>query len=262
MICSKECFLEGDIPVFIYQEKDEQNNLINYCLEQYQSTAKYYYEPEDEEKIINCLKNCNSLISGRFYKVDKCVSGDCEGYIKVDLNKNNFKCITTTSTSYPVDYPYLYQNGNNYCLKNCLDTQKIQFFEYKKTYLYENEKECLETKDNHYKDELSLKLISDCKNSLSGPYHNNTDSTCYQACDSYKKDLEYVNSCFSPLFTDKETKTCYNECPSNLGRGFQKDNICQSCNPGEGFYKEGDNKCYENCDGYYNDGDNFCFQGG
>ena len=44
IICSQECFPEGVNPVFIYQEKDEQNNLINYCLEQCPSTAKYYYE--------------------------------------------------------------------------------------------------------------------------------------------------------------------------------------------------------------------------
>ena len=270
IICSTECFSEVENKVYKYKEKDEQGKIFYYCLStQCSSTVKYYYENEDSN-IIECQENCNSLQSGGFYNGDKCVGNDqpCNGYIKVDLNKNNFECIETTTISCPVDYPYLYTNNvKNYCLKNCLDTQKINFFENVKTYLYEDQssKNCLLPDNNLYIDELALKLTDDCKNSLSGPYHNETDHTCYKSCDNYKYESACVSICDGVLLTDEETKTCYIKCPSNLGRGFkhETERKCQSCNPGEGYYKEEEEKkCYSSCDDYYhNDGDNFCFEG-
>ena len=187
IMCSTECFIEGSDNVFKYKEIDEQNNIFYYCLSTGCSSS-VKYKNETSSNIIECLENCNSLETGEFSNSEnKCVDngeGECIGYIKVDINKNHFECITT-ATNCPIDYPYLYTNNGDskkYCLKNCLDTQKITFFNNKKTYLYEDvtSKECLTEKDNYYKDELALKFTNDCKNSLSGPYHNDSDHICYK----------------------------------------------------------------------------------
>ena len=120
-----------------------------------------------------------------------------------------------------------------------------------------------------------LKWVSDCKTSLSGPYHKESDSTCYNLCENYYKDLECVESCDIDIengpyiYKDESTKICYKECPSNLGKGFYNDNKqCQSCNLGEGYYRANDKRCYsgENfCEFgsqkyYYNYDDNYCFE--
>ena len=280
--CAKD---SSDCDRKIYEEKIGDNSNF-YCLEECPSKSKYYYVEEGKNK---CVEKCNFENHGDYFESNnleckiKDASTSCSGYINIDKEKNIFECITGQECSN--SYPYLFQKDEHiYCLKSCKYTEIMSFFN-TKTYIFEEittegnkiyqcreDANSPESEVKFYKDDLALKWVSDCKTSISGPYHNESDHTCYNSCEQYYKDLECVENC-SSLFKDEPTKTCYDKCPLNLGRGFYNDNNeCQSCNLEEGYYRANDQKCYsgdEKCkfdeDGdnyyyYYNYDDNFCFK--
>ena len=282
--CSKECFPIDNVQAKIY--KDNVGNMVYYyCLKDCPLSRKYYYETGDNA--YNCIIKCDFDDNGDFSKGEKCIINNneaiCNGYIKVDSSKNIFDCIGDSFNSCPIDYPYQYdKEGKKYCLKSCQYTQSISFFN-KITYIYETSNtestiyKCLEDVPDqtetptikYYKDNSALKIVTDCTKSNSGPYHNDSDNTCYNSCDNYSKDLECVSQCNPEdsteniFYIDEQTKKCYSKCPSNLQRGFyNNEKKCISCNKTEGFYKSNDQKCYEACDTsdyYYNYDNNFCF---
>ena len=274
----------------IYEEKIGDDT-IYYCLSECPSTRKYYYTEGDNKK--KCVEKCNFENNGDYFLSNnleckiKSTDNSCNGLINIDKEKNIFECVTSEEEC-SNDYPYLFVKvidtvSNKYCLKSCKYTESIPFFNIK-TYIFEetdtdnNKKyKCLENSpssgDKYYKDNSELKWVLDCKTSLSGPYHNETDLTCYNSCEKYYKDLECVEDCDVDngyIYKDESTKICYTECPSNLGKGFYNDNNkqCQSCNLGEGYYKANDKICYsggnfceiESTKYYYNYDDNYCFQ--
>ena len=166
----------------------------------------------------------------------------CGGHINIDKEKNIFECIESGEKC-SNNYPYLYEKESvKYCLKSCKYTESIEFFNNKKTYIFEdtddtnNKYKCLEnansdTSIKYYKDELALKWVSNCKTSISGPYYNKSDLTCYNSCEKYYKDFECVEICHNVddvndlyLYKDESTKICYTECPTNLGKGFYDNN--------------------------------------
>ena len=290
---TKQCEGENE------KTKEEVISEITYyhCLGTCPSGKNYYYELDNYA--INCVNQCDFINNGDFYKGEICYTGTetCSGYIKIDQSKNIFECIEQNPfSSCPDDYLYLYQKfDHNYCLKSCQYTKSIQFFD-KTTYSFERKStegststiiyECLEDIPNdtssgikYYKDNSAFKIITDCTKTISGPYHNDSDNTCYNSCDEYYKDLECVSECnptpstgsgegegtSTTYYILEETKTCYTKCPSNLKKGFYKDNNkCVECNITEGFHKAKDQKCYETFESigsdYYHDyGNNFCF---
>lgn len=295
--CTIQCDTSGENKEFEY--KDSNGNY--YCLDQCPNEAKYYYEtpvPETEPEIIaySCRESCSE---GHYAKGNICTDTcDESKIITVDLTKTNkFKCTEEEACSDSFPYLYTDTNDNNkkYCLKSCKDTKEIFFKENSEgfkvgiiTYISETVnnddggeeivKECLEEKTNFYKDEISLKWVSDCQTSIGGPYYNES-KFCKNSCEKYftLNELKCVDECPNVeetdyKYLDKITKTCYKECPSNLGRGFinENENYCQSCKvptsstpeEGEGFYKSNDKKCYSECDdddGFYNYGENYCF---
>ena len=289
---SNECFPFNSGPAKITQEKIGNNNYF-YCSATCPSTKKYYYDQGDNA--YNCLIKCDFENTGDFSKGDICYIGtgteNCEGYIQIDPSKNIFECITAENfIECPNEYPYLYKkegNNNNYCLKSCQYTGSIPFFG-TTTYSFEKESasadgskryECVVNcpPDNdgtkYYKDNSALKIITDCSKSVSGPFHNDNDHTCYNSCEGYYKDLECVEDCNPTPAVDgqtfyyiyEETKTCYSKCPSNLQKGFyNSENKCVACNKTEGFYKANDKKCYLESDStianyYHNYDNNFLF---
>ena len=273
---------------FIYEEKkgDDSNY---YCLSECPSKSKYHYIEEENNKK-KCVEKCNFETNGDYFisnnlectKKDEDIS--CSGYINIDKERNIFECITTTFEKCSENYPYLYVNeSKNYCLKSCTYTESIPFFR-TKTYIFEStdtdtnmKYQCLdnppsskEPEVKYYKDNSALKWVLDCKTSISGPYHNESDFTCYNSCDQYYNDLECVTNCGS-LYKDDSTKICYIKCPSNLGKGFYNNDDnkeCQSCNSTQGFYTANDQRCYSgevfcninNKNYYYNYDDNYCFE--
>ena len=297
--CTENC----NTGEFAYK-KDE----ITYCLDKCPSEAKYYYteNPTDGISSNECLPSC---INGHYSTGDICVTS-CGGYITVDLTRNIFSCLNFQNEEEkkcPELYPYYYKSNDNkeYCLKTCKDTKNNYFkiteadVEGVETYLNNSIKindgieiivnECLQQNNGFYIDEISLKWVSDCKKSASGPYHNSNH--CKNSCEKYYifNDLLCIENCPQSgigyndyKYLDEETNVCYNNCPSNLGRGFLDvaKEKCQSCNIpknaeltlGEGFHKKDDNICYSSCSSldnpdseiyyYYNNGENICFTGG
>ena len=279
--CSKECMIDNYKILKEYEDNTE-SFAYNYCIEDCPPTQKYYYITGDNS--FECLTKCDFENKGDIFNGINCENNDanqCKYYI-IDPSKNIFECLKDENEC-TNDYPYLYNKGNkNYCLKSCKYTQTIQFFN-SKTYIFEysnNNKiayKCLSdteirSLDNiYYKDESSLKLVSDCKTSISGPYHNESDKTCYNSCYKYYRDLECVEDCNenqnsneeTSYFKDEETKICYTICPFYLNKGFHNErNECVSCK--DGFYKD-DLKCYNSCEleegkFYHNYNDNYCFE--
>ena len=278
----------------IYEEKigDESNY---YCLRNCPSTKKYFYAEGDNKN--KCIEKCNFESNGDYFLSNelqckiKNVETSCNGHININKEKNIFECVESV-TECSDDYPYLFEKDSlKYCLKSCKYTESIEFLGKIKTYIFENTNtdatnnykyKCLDNtnsviSDQYYKDELELKWVSSCKTSISGPYYNKSDSTCYNSCEKYYKDFECVEECHNNddtddlyIYRDESTKICYTKCPTNLGKGFyNSDNICQSCNLNEGYYKSNDQRCYsdsgnEKCkffeeNYYYNYDDNFCF---
>ena len=306
--CSNECKTDDPENIeYKYIEENESGNKI-YCLDNCPNASKFFYNTineDDDSQIKNyqCLSSCKVR---DFSKDNICYdsSEDCNGLILVDISRNVFSCQEGIE-SCPYLYPYSYQKNEEskkYCLKSCKDTQNKYFSEEADpefgvlTYLKETitngegvqtvTKECLSSIENtdenekYYKDEISLKWVTDCKSSSSGPYHNETH--CKTECENYFKndDLECIDQCQNPLYLDKTTNACYENCPAYLGKGFyNENNECQTCDypeneaensEGKGFYIQGEKLCYasfpftdsEVNEYYHNYGENICFTGG
>ena len=316
---NKEYIKDGDIKrctsgcindEFTYK-KTEGSTHTFYCYDNNCPTeAKYSYEENivvGENTIL--AKECFSMCNKKHFNNNNniCIPS-CSNLITVDLTKDIFTCLDEGNEDQcPTSlYPYLYRkdNNNKYCLKSCKDTQDNYFKDNdndtpKTTYLNysiiniggeeKNVKECISTNIASFRiDEISLKWIDvdDCKSSLSGPYHNSTH--CKQSCDNYYifTTLECNDSCpnndaNNPLYLDEATGACYENCPTNLGRGYlnPEKTKCRSCNipkatnpnmTEEGYYKSGEKICYESCSSlnsgtdiyYHNNGENICFKGG
>ena len=265
---TKECPNEDDKKY----EVTISNQKYYYCLNECPTNSKYYYT--SGENAYHCISKCDFENKGDFNNGTICFNDTiCPGYIKVEPNKNNFECIEDDNNC-PTDNAYLYINETNnqkYCLKSCQYTKSIPFFN-TETYTLEQidgikiNYTCLEenpSDKNYYIDKLSMKLVEDCRNSETRPYHNETDKTCYSSCEKYIKGYECVESC-DDSYIDEETGTCVDQCPINLNRGFANETtkICVTCNISQGFYKASDRNCSSSCPvGYYhNFNDNFCFE--
>ena len=276
--CSGNC--KEDPREFKYKYKEDSTSpVILYCLDKCPNEAKFYYETtQDIEGLgdienYECLNNCKP---NHFSQGEKCLNV-CGNLKTVNLNKKIYTCLGEGEPC-PSDFPYLF---GDYCLKSCQDSQNQDYFgaNQKTTYLDDTTKECLETKGDWKIDTNAKKWVEDCKSASSGPYTQ--ENECVSSCqNNYKYDsLECIDSCNSESYTKfiQGSNACYDQCPSNLGKGFTNSenvNKCQSCNiPNgtpeneEGYYLSGesaDNKCYPSCTigettYYHNDGDNICF---
>ena len=286
--CSETCNRDNGKQEVEYEYKETESKIIRYCLDDNKcpQEAKYYYDSEEGYK---CLEKCNP---GDFSDTNNiCVDSCNESGKKIIPDSNQNLCIEGDC---PANFPYLYEHTDGestiyYCLKSCADT--INVLDIEVTYLYEKQEEssssiqkiCTGTNPStpditYYKDTGLYKWVTDCKISLSGPFHD-TD-TCRSKCTAPYNCATFDNFECIEFNTDgeyylddpgnNEQKICYNECPDYLGRGFFDNNKqCQSCTVGEGFYRSGDKKCYQNCydigddeQYYYNYNTNFCFKNG
>ena len=256
---------------FTYKETDTSGKINYYCLADCPDKAKYHKSNE-----FNCLEECD-ISGGEISDGNICISKeDSNKYIKVDPNKKIYS--TINGEACPVDYPYLYTPDKSYCLKSCKDTNS-QYFNNQITYSYEYK--CTETAPTvegieFYLDKESLKWVTDCKVSPSGPYfyvdtENGNLKICNNSCQKNINDdtLECVDDCTRDNAYLNE-KICYKKCPSYLGKGFYKTTndgkkICTSCNGDNEFYKieDSNNECYPTCpgDSKHNFGENGCYEG-
>ena len=271
--CSETCLGTTEKKEFIYDQ---------YCFDACPQDRKYYNT--FQVNITECLEKCDP---SKFVKGNECID-ECENYIKVDTKNNIYSCLDN-STTCPSDYPYKYtKDGKTYCLKSCSDTTNNYFSNNTVTaYIFENstDKTCVsENPGTYYIDLIALKWVEDCKKVTSGPYHN--DTHCLKSCgDSYiiSDELKCVDECSQEstdtdntndyIYKDNATRTCYKECPANLGRGYYNDTTkeCQTCDvPSgesidvgkEGYHQKNNNTCLLSCEEgfYHNDNDNICFQ--
>ena len=284
--CSETCLGTAEKKEFIYAQ---------YCFDVCPQDKKYYNTFQGVQNITECLEKCDP---SKFVKGNECID-TCENYTKVDTKNNIYSCLDS-STTCPSDYPYKYEScEKTYCLKSCADTTNNYFSKNNTvttniTYIFENNsnsqivKTCVSenpgTDKPYYIDLKALKWVDDCKKATSGPYHN--DTYCLNSCgDSYiiSDELQCVDDCYQEntdtdntndyIYKDITTKTCYKECPANLGRGYYNDTTkeCQTCDvPNgenitvgkEGYHQKNNNTCLLSCEEgfYHNDNDNICFQ--
>jgi hypothetical protein len=292
--CSENCISDEPNREYEYKVKKDDKT-IRYCLTECPDEAKYFYEDTsllDEGQIaFECLEKC---YQDHFSSDNKCVS-TC-GKVIMDISKKTFSCTSDCTANFPFSYSLVNgESSTNYCLKSCNDTNNEKLFgtNKKKTYLYENshdstiERSCRDENEipqDYYKDEALLKLVQDCKISLSGPFHDS--DSCKSSCGTGHCSTSDTFECISTEFEnlqssgyylddiEEEEKICYKTCPDYLGRGFQYENEnknerkCTSC--ADGYYRSGDKTCYTSCDDipddpntyYHNFGSNFCFKNG
>ena len=190
--CSDNCLSDGS--EFKYED-NSTSNTKKYCLEQCPKEAKFYYTTD-----YKCLTNCNE---NDYSKEDICSNSCSSGIILVNLNKKIFSC-SQEGTSCPLDYPYIYEKTGNsytYCLKSCQDTKDKYFGtdgnNGETTYFDDETKKCLSNKEGYFIDLNTLKWVSDCKKSSSGPYTNG--NLCQSSCpDKVQFDtLKCITSCDS-----------------------------------------------------------------
>ena len=263
----------------IYVTNSPLGKSITYCLDECPDEAKFYYGDN------NCLEKCSKNDKDFYNSNYKCIShsnvgeSDCGSnnyYFKISPEEYIFQCVNRGESTEPCQDPYPYKfifEGKDHCLKSCDDTN-IKFFDLKKTYLYEEGKQCLDIEQtlsstNYFMIEKEKKFVSDCSTEEYWPYHDG--KKCVPNCGSkyIKEDTnECVNDCESGYFKDEKTKICFkNKCPDHLGRGFYDNNKkCVECGiEGEekGFHKENDAQCYAECpEGYkHNYNNNICFEG-
>ena len=262
----------------IYEAKSPSGKSFTYCLNNCPEVAKFYYEDNI------CLEKC-SKNEKDFYNSDhKCIShsnaADACGsnyYINISPEEYIFQCVNREVSSEPCQDPYPYKfsyEGKDHCLKSCDDTN-IKFFDSKKTYLFEDQKQCIDIEQelsgtSYFMIEKEKKIVSDCSKEIYWPYHEG--QKCVPNCGSkyIKEDTnECVDNCGTGYYKDEKTKICFKDkCPDHLGRGFyDNNNKCVECGiDGEekGFHMETvDLKCYTECPGGYkhNFGNNICFEG-
>ena len=183
--CSSECNREGGEREYKYEEKDANNNVINiYCLNACPIDKKYHKIPSGDETNYVCVSECDS---GYLPFDNECISKDeCKTFLVEDVTNSIFYCYKKTDEAFscPNKYPYLYTTSEqNYCLKSCADTNKNNnFFSTQETYFIElNQiKYCKDGEEGYFKDEVALKLVKDCKSSISGPF--NDHGFCKDKC--------------------------------------------------------------------------------
>ena len=285
--CSSECKNsdgEGEnIEEREYKYIDNsQNPNIIYCINK---CPKYFNSPTDEEENYLCVSKCDDDFLP--YNNNCIEKTQCKVILIEDINQRDFICYKKAGEIFeecPYNYPYLYKqedNNNIYCLKSCRDTNNENFpFGQIKTYFIEIEskKKCLASYDGYFKDETALKLVNDCKTSVSGPFKNVDE--CKNNCGEKKylfdtlecidDDCKYHNNMV------EYNNVCYDECPYNSEKKFSKEGKCQECkNPSDntpeeieiGYYLSGGKICYESCNEidtdktfYHNKNENICYE--
>lgn len=264
----------------IYVTKSPLGKSITYCLDACPEEVKFYYEDNI------CLEKCSKNNKDFYNSEHKCIShsnveeSDCGSnyYITISPEEYIFQCLEREATVEPCqdsNYPYKFNfEGKDHCLKSCDDTN-IKFFDDTITYLFEEEKQCIDVEQklsntNYFMIEKEKKFVSDCSKEEYWPYHDG--QKCVPNCGSkyIKEDTnECVTECGDGYFKDEKTKICFKgKCPDHLGRGFyDNNNKCVECGiDGEekGFHMEKDDaKCYTECpSGYkHNYNNNICFMG-
>ena len=189
--CTDSC---NDHNKFLYYETETINgNIITkqYCLDECPNQKKFYYENNLPfgEKI--CLPQCNV---GDFYNEQgECLS-DCNNMALIDVSANIYKCtnisIPNSSSDYKcaeTEFPYQYKN---YCLKNCYDTQNLEFFgKITKTYI-------LNIRDEN--DIITKTFCSeDCTEEGNQPYFNSITLSCHQDCKETSYKFNFANECIN-----------------------------------------------------------------
>ena len=275
--CSKKCDKNGydkeyTIQSIFYPEKN-----ITYCYDLCPEEAPYYYD--EGNGIKTCVKECNRNKTKHEFFVHsdrKCSSNvyDCgvNFHFLINGDKKYYECLSGDVTIQRCEFPYPYRfvfHGITYCLSNCKDSQNEFFEEKRETHLIIEKNECVYSDSDsseYYKDELNRWV--DCKKSLSGPFHDG--DKCVRKCVNkyYVEDTyECVSNCGIGYKLNKETNSCYKNCPKYLGIGFIKDNnFCVRCEKEgneKGYYIKGSETCTSSCDEnhYYDYNDNICYTG-
>ena len=268
--CSEKCDKNGydkeyTIDAIDYHDYDKT---ITYCYKLCPKERPYYYIENDGTK--TCVRECNRFKDKHEFFVSsdrKCSHNiyDCgvSFHFLVNGDKKHFECLDGDRDIQECEYPYPYRflyHGITYCLSSCKDSENEFFEEKRKTYLIIEKNECIygETSE-YYQDEL--KRWVDCKKSLLGPFHDG--DKCVRKCDTNKYIVDNTYECVSECDITRykindETKTCYLNCPENIGMGFTKGNYCVRCEKNKnGYYIKGQKECISQCpNGYFYENDN------
>ena len=196
----------------IYVTNSPLGKSITYCLDECPDEAKFYYGDN------NCLEKCSKNDKDFYNSNYKCIShsnvgeSDCGSnnyYFKISPEEYIFQCVNRGESTGPCQDPYPYKfifEGKDHCLKSCDDTN-IKFFDFKKTYLYEEGKQCLDIEQtlsstNYFMIEKEKKFVSDCSTEEYWPYHDG--KKCVPNCGS-----KYIK---------EDTNECVNDCESGYLR--------------------------------------------
>jgi len=136
----------------IYVTKSPLGKSITYCLDACPEEVKFYYEDNI------CLEKCSKNDKDFYNLLDKCISyssaeTDCGSnyYINISPEEYIFKCENREGSAEPCKDPYPFKfifGGKDHCLKSCDDTN-IKFFDFAKTYLFEEGgKQCIDIEQN------------------------------------------------------------------------------------------------------------------
>ena len=287
--CSDTCINDGENPEIEYDETGTQG-IIRYCVTTCPSQAKYYYKPTEPSisstQPYKCLEKCDN----NHYSLNGVCVDSCNNNKKIvfDTEQPTYSCVDSCPKNFPYSYSYSSTGESpiSYCLKSCEDSKNIDVGV--DTYIFEKTvdgnivKSCEanrptgENNEQYYKDIKSLKWVTDCKLSPSGPYHDG--NSCKESCSNYdcinSANFECISRGTNFIYEeDGGNKICYTECPQYTGKGFyrESDGKCISCSVSDGYYRANDKRCYNlseiqetfSSNQYYvNEGDNFLFENG
>ena len=251
---------------------------MNYCLDKCPDEAKFY-KPSFIDQI-KCITECPDK---QFYKKTEkgyeC-SLDCDKQAKIDIDSKTFLC-TNESKGICNDpsFPYEFEGS---CLKNCKDTELLDYFGKKKTYFFYSKQSqrtvCSETceeynneneKHKWYIVPNSLYCVEDCQKTN---YKYHFSSFCLESCNKDNNNninnnhpyIKYdTNECVPICSEDyhllrDNNNICYKDPPIHSGKIYlSSDNEWNTCNPpdnpnypnnGEGYFIKQSNECHSSCD--------------
>ena len=279
--CTDQCS-ENEV---LFEETLDDGSKRYYCLDKCPEEKKFYIPSSTEEK--ECQENCPP--EKKFYVIkdigNECAES-CENQAKIDKASNTFICTEVPKGRCTDEaFPYEFEGS---CVKNCNDTQELEFFGKKETFLFYSEEykklicseTCEETynnEENQLKTHKSYKVpgtqycVDDCKNTN---YKFFFDSYCLESCETdnlypnnYNKyeTGECVNSCNEEenYYLLRGEKTCYKKDAPPIDKKYlnssQEWNTCQKPNDperqkeGEGYFsKDDDPFCLSSCDSFKN----------
>ena len=205
-----------------------------YCLESCPDLANFYYEKKFSEKETVCRDKCEPK---HFYAKTahgyQC-SDTCAKTGLIDLKNNIFECKDLgTEPTCPDSFPYKYKDS---CFRNCSDTQYLEYFDKKNTYIYDYNglkvcsENCVETytedgeqkTDTKYIDQYNLACV-DCQNTAF-KFHYGTHclETCANENNNHPNYIYETGECvFQCGELLKLGNACYEKCPSESDKTFK-----------------------------------------